>query len=228
MGSANTFDPSEAIRFEPGQTIVRRCVWLNGRITAVESQRVVSDDAGGVLGWTGNGSDAAVRTTLSGESIRKMPLDQRSAIPTLLSPRPWRDTSILTLTRTDAAHSVSWFFEPQGRFLGWYVNLEDPAKRWYGGLDTRDHALDIWVEPDRTWRWKDEDEFAERIDQPNHWTAEQAREIRAEGERVVPLIEAGLYPFDGVHTDFRPDPGWAPTTFPVHWDLPRPVRISRR
>jgi hypothetical protein len=227
MGSVNAFDPSAAIRFEPGQTILRRSVSANGRITAVETARVVSDEAGGVLAWTANGSDAATRTTLTGESIRKMPLAQRMAIPTMLSPRSWHGTSMLTLTQTDAAHSVWWFFDPAGRFLGWYVNLEAPAQRWYGGLDTRDHALDIWVEPDRTWRWKDEDEFAERTGQPDFWTYEQARDIRAEGERVVPLIEAGLYPFDGVHTEFRPDPQWEPTRFPVHWDLPRPRLIQR-
>ena len=29
------------------------------------------------------------------------------------------------------------------------------------GLETMDHALDVIVEPDGTWRWKDEDDFAE-------------------------------------------------------------------
>lgn len=221
------FDPSEAIRFEPGQTIVRRGVWDNGRISAVESARVISDDDRGVLAWTASGSDAAVRTTLAGESIRRMPLAQRMLIPTMLSPTRWRETSILTLTRTGTAHSVWWFFGAELEFLGWYVNLEAPAKRWYAGLDTRDHALDIWIEPDRTWTWKDEDEFAERTGAPHFWTAEQAELIRAEGERVIPLIEAERYPFDGIHTDFRPDPAWEPSRFGPDWDLPRPPLMRR-
>jgi hypothetical protein len=216
------FDPSEAIRFEPGQTIVRRSVWDNGRISAVESARVLSDTGDEVLAWTGSGSDAAVRTTLSGDSIRKMPLARRMAIPTMLTPQRWTSSNILTLTRAGAAHSVWWFFGADLAFRGWYVNLEAPSKRWYGGLDTRDHALDIWVDPDRTWRWKDEDEFAERAGEPHFWTAEQAELIRAEAERVIPFIEAGRYPFDGVHTDFRPDPGWPPSRFGPEWDLPRP------
>ena len=32
--------------------------------------------------------------------------------------------------------------------------------------------------------------------------------VRAEGERLVKLTEAGEFPFDGTMTDFRPDPGW--------------------
>jgi Protein of unknown function (DUF402) len=221
------FNPSDAIRFEPGQTIVRRNVYDSGRISAAESARVVSDDDRGLLAWTAAGSDAAVRTTLTGESVRKMPLAQRLAIPTMLSPTIWRSSQILTLTRKDTAHAVWWFFDSDLSFRGWYVNLEAPPKRWYGGIDTRDHALDIWVEPDRTWSWKDEDEFAERTGAVDFWTEEQAAQIRAEGERVITLIEAGLHPFDGAYTDFRPDPAWEPTRFGPEWDLPRPT-LTRR
>lgn len=216
------FDPSEAIRFTPGQSIVRRNVWDNGRISAVESARVVSDDERGLLTWTASGSDAAFRTTLTGESVRKMPLKQRLSLPTMLTPSQWGETSILALTQAGEAHSVWWFFAVDLAFTGWYVNLEAPAKRWYGGIDIRDHALDIWVNPDRTWRWKDEDEFAERTGVVNFWTEEEAAQIRAEGERVIAMIEAGHYPFDGVHTGFRPDPAWEPSRFGPEWDLPRP------
>lgn len=222
------FDPSEAIRFEPGQTIVRRSVWDNGRITGIEAARVISDDDSGLLTWTAAGSDCAVRTTLSGESIRKMPLAQRKLIPTMLSPQTWISTNFLCLTRAATAHSIWWFFDTDLSFAGWYVNLEAPPKRWYGGVDTRDQALDIWVEPDRTWNWKDEDEFAERTGEENFWTAVQAERIRAEGERVIPLIEAGLYPFDGIHTDFQPDPTWEPSRFRPEWDTPRPRLSDRR
>ena len=32
--------------------------------------------------------------------------------------------------------------------------------------------------------------------------------MRADGPRVVKLIEAGEFPFDGTWTDFVPDPSW--------------------
>jgi hypothetical protein len=208
------------VRFEPGQTILRRNIHKNGRIAAVESTRLVRDDEHGVLTWTAAGSQVMRRYTLSGELTRYMPIHQRSSIPTMLGPGEWRDTNVLVLTPPDVAHSIWWFFDTAGAFLGWYVNLESPATRWFGGLDTRDQALDIWVEPDRCWTWKDEDEFAERTGHPDYWTAEEATGIRAEGEKLTALIEAGVHPFDGSLTDFRPDKDWAPTTLPPHWDLP--------
>ncbi|HEY1486583.1 MAG TPA: DUF402 domain-containing protein, partial [Micromonosporaceae bacterium] len=68
--------------------------------------------------------------------------------------------------------------------------------------------------------WKDEDELAERIDHPSYWTRAEADVIRAAGERLIPTIEAGAYPFDGHLTDFRPTPSWPPTTLPPSWDKP--------
>ena len=208
------------MRFETGQTIVRRSIHKNGRIAAVESTRVVRDDDRGVLTWTAAGSQVMRRCTLSGELTRYMSIEQRTSIPTMLGPGEWRDTGVLVLTPPDVPHSIWWFFDRDGAFLGWYVNLETPAKRWFGGLDIRDQALDIWVEPDRSWEWKDEDEFAERIGHPDYWTAEEAAQIRAEGEQLTALIEAGAHPFDGSLIDFRPDSAWAPTTLTPHWDLP--------
>jgi hypothetical protein len=64
------------------------------------------------------------------------------------------------------------------------------------------------VAPDRTWVWKDEDEMAERIGWPHYFDQDGADRSRAEGERLIELVEAGEYPFDGTYTDFRPDPAW--------------------
>src|SRR5207237_5593572 len=88
------------------------------------------------------------------------------------------------------------------------------------GADTEDHALDVWVEPDRSWRWKDEDEFAERTGV--FWSSAEAERIRAEGVRVVAAAAAGAFPFDGTWCDFRPDPSWRPSELPAAgWDRPR-------
>jgi len=62
-------------------------------------------------------------------------------------------------------------------------------------------VLDVWVEPTGSWRWKDEDEFAAAI-QAGRFADGQAEMLRAEGERMIALAEAGTFPFDGSHTDF--------------------------
>ena len=43
----------------------------------------------------------------------------------------------------------------------WYVNLQAPIHRTSRGILVQDYALDIAVEPDMSWSWKDEDEFGE-------------------------------------------------------------------
>jgi len=211
----------EGDRFAVGQTVVRRCLLRDGRLVAVESGRVISDDERGLLLWVATGSTVVRRTTIDGASVRKMTLAQKMAVPTILSARPWDGGSVLILTPPDAAHSVWWFFSENGQFRRWYINLEAPAIRWRGGIDLQDHALDVWINRDRMWQWKDEDELADRTGHPSYWRADEVPAIWAEGKRVIALAEAGTYPFDGTWVDFIPDPDWTPTTLPSNWDMPR-------
>lgn len=201
--------------------MVRRCHWRDGRLVGVEAARVLADDERGLLLWVATGSTVVRRTTVDGISIRKMPLAQRATMATIPSGRLWEGGGVLILTPPGAAHSIWWFFTENGQFRGWYVNLEAPAVRWSGGIDLQDHALDVWINPDRSWQWKDEDEFAERIDHPSYWSADEVPAIWAEGKRVIAQAEAGVFPFDGTWVGFAPDPDWTPTTLPPDWDLPR-------
>jgi hypothetical protein len=137
----------------------------------------------------------------------------------------WNGPGVLEFTPPDAAHSVWWFRTPEGAFAGWYVNLEEPAARWddghLAGVDTVDQDLDIWVEPDRSWRWKDVEEFDERLAFPEYYWVSDGEAVWAEGRRVVKLIEAGEFPFDGTWCDFQPDPQWTvPAVLPGGWDRP--------
>lgn len=204
--------------FAPGRSIARRDVHLNGMIAAVQTTRVVRDDAEALLTWTAAGSDCMLRGTRDGVSIRKMSLAERDRTPSMLWPRHWEGRHVLIRTEPEADHSVWWFFDLEMRFEGWYVNLESPVRRWSAGIDILDHALDILVAPDRSWSLKDEDELAERIDHPAYWTAAEADRIRAAAERIIVDIEADRFPFDGRYTDFRPDPSWKPAALPPYWD----------
>lgn len=192
------------MQFDEGQTVVRRCVLRTKQISAVESGRVISDDQG-MLMWVGEGSAVMRRTTLDGSPVRKLPVREKLSMPTMLTPSRWHDGGVLILTPPDARYSVWWFFNVDGVFRGWYINLEEPIGRWHGGYDLQDHALDIWVYPDRSWQWKDEDEFADRTGHPSYWTEEEVPAIRAEGERLIAIAQRGCYPFDGSHIDFKPD-----------------------
>jgi hypothetical protein len=208
--------------------VLRRYIQSDGRIGLVHCGRVVSDDDRGLLMWMSRDSAVIHRTTLTGEPTRYLPPEQKLRAPTLLAPTVWRGAGVLMLTPHDTAHSVWWFFEDDMDFRGWYINLETTGRRWDGGHDCFDQALDILVTPERTWTWKDEDEFAERTGVPGFWDADQAQRIRDEGVTMIKRAEAGEFPFDGTWCDFAPDPQWQPTALPWWWDqVPQPTTALR-
>ncbi|MEU9671201.1 DUF402 domain-containing protein [Streptomyces bobili] len=204
--------------FAKGQTIVRRGLYPDGRIAYVQSGRVVADNKQGLRVWTAADSTTMRRVALDGTPTRPWPRYLAMSMPTLLAPATWEPYNTLMLTPPGARHSVWWSFDRKGGFVGWYVNLEEDAGRWQGGTDHIDHALDVLIDPDRqTWRWKDDDEFADLTGRPGFWDTTQAAHIRAEGERMVALAVAGQFPFDGTWCDFRPDPAWQPSALPPFW-----------
>ena len=205
-------------KFNYGDVILRRSR-RGDVVTWVQATRVVRDDAAGLLLWMPEGSGFGYRVDASGRQIREEPIDVVAQCT--LAAGTWRDTSVLIWNPAGAAHSLWWFFQAQ-HFTGWYVNLEIRGPRWgYGpcrGIDVADMGLDVVVSPDRSWRWKDEEDFAAFTDAPGYWTAEQAAGARAEGQRVIALVENGSFPFDGTHCDFAPDPTWPSPELSTGWD----------
>ncbi len=205
-------------RFSRGDTIVLRGLHQDGRLGTVDSVRVVSDDSRGLLTWTARGSQQIRRVSLTGLPTRTLPLAEKIRMPTTHALATATDRDVLWLTPPESPYAVGWGFTADEQFEGWYINLQSRARRWWGGLDFRDHALDVLIASDRSWRWKDEDEFAERTGHPMFWDEADASAIRTEGERLISLAEAASFPFDGTWCRFGPDPSWAPTELPWWWD----------
>lgn len=122
----------------------------------------------------------------------------------------------LMIAETGAAHSVYVTWDETGKLVGWYVNLEDPWRKTGVGFDTTDHLLDVWVDPDGSWRWKDEDHLAEALD-IGLFSAEQAKAMRIEGKEVIERIEGWAAPFDEGWDNWRPDPEWPLPSIPDGW-----------
>ncbi|HYN96164.1 MAG TPA: DUF402 domain-containing protein [Pilimelia sp.] len=212
------------MRWPPGRVVMHRNV-RHGRIGWARTARVVADDERGLALWIDRGSPVAHEVAHDGRGMRAMPFAEWVTLPYRLAEGVWAGPGVLKFAPAGAAHSVWWFRDDRGAFAGWYVNLEEPGVRWddggLAGIDIVDQDLDVWVPPDRAWRWKDEEEFAERLAMPEHyWVADEAA-VRAEGERVVKLVAAGEFPFDGTWCDFVPDLSWRPAgALPPGWDRP--------
>jgi hypothetical protein len=118
--------------------------------------RAVSTRDGPVL-WLAGGTPVKW-PGVSGRPVREVPLEDRYLKPRTTIHGPWRGDGVLILGQLGRAHSI-WLFWENWRFKGWYVQLEEPWRPSGFGFDTADHALDIWVASDGSWRWKDEHEL---------------------------------------------------------------------
>jgi hypothetical protein len=215
------------MRFAPGQLIVHRNV-RRDRIGWVRPARVVSDDERGLLLWIARGTPVASEVADDGRGMRAMPFAEWVTRSYRLNVTTWTGPPVLKFLPTGARHSVWWFRDDDGRFANWYVNLEEPGVRWddgvVAGVDIVDADLDVVVWPDLTWEWKDEEEFAERLAFPEHYWVDDEAAVRAEGERVIKLAEAGEFPFDGTWTDFALS--WPPpAALPDGWNRPPAPRF---
>jgi hypothetical protein len=167
----------------------------------------VAEDGGCVVLYVQPGAESMRPTT----SLRRGNLVSFDD-PWEHEPDIWRDNHALWLERVDEPYSLNLFWNGAWEFLGWYVQLQNPLRRSQVGFDTIDHLIDVWIEPDGSWAWKDEDELERAVDL-GLVRAEQAKAARATGERV--LAER---PWPTGWEDWRPDPHWRPPTLPDGWD----------
>ena len=117
----------------------------------------------------------------------------------------WTTHHVLVVVCPGDAFDIRLFWQEDWPFRGWYVNLQDPVRRVPTGFDTADHILDLAIGPDRAWAWKDEDELADAV-RIGRFSPREAAAVRATGERLIPRIEHGDWPFDDALTGWRPDP----------------------
>jgi Protein of unknown function (DUF402) len=132
--------------------------------------------------------------------------------------RTWHTHHLLRIVPLGAAHEVNLFWTADWSFVGWYVNLQQPARLHALGYDTFDQQLDIVVAPDRSWRWKDEEEFDDLVAY-NVLSGTEHAAVRSEGLRLVDAIERWDPPFSEGWEEWRPPDGWTHADLPVGWDV---------
>ena len=125
----------------------------------------------------------------------------------------WHRHHVLWLVRLGESHALGLFWDEDWRFTGWYVNLQAPTQLRGGRFDTNDLALDVWIEPDETWSWKDEDDLARAVEVGILDDA-AASALRAEGERVI-----AAKPWPTGWEGWRPRTAWEPLPLPEDWHV---------
>ena len=191
----------------PGDSVVLR-YWNRGRPVGAVPTRLVAADERPVL-WLAGGTPVTW-PSVRGRRVSDVPPAERYSVPWESMEQPWSGDGALVLGAPGRAHSI-WLFWADARFAGWYVNLEALWRPYALGFDTEDHELDIWVDSDGSWEWKDEDELDAAVE-AGVFTAAQAAAVRAEGERVL-----AEWPFPTGWEDWRADPSWPRPSLPDDW-----------
>lgn len=211
---------AEGVRWEPGETIVHHEVW-KGRVWAARPLTVVEDTDERLLLWIPHGTVRKVPMT---PPTRPDPGDRTQRVLDLLSRGDWAhvdhvwEVSSLWILRPDDWHAtwVSWL--PTGEHFGWYVNLQYPFRRTPGGIEAMDLMLDVVADPDLSWRFKDDDEFAELLNR-GIFDQDLGARVQAEADKVIGRIEAKSSPFDEPWPTWQAAEDWPRPVLPQEWDV---------
>jgi hypothetical protein len=132
--------------FAPGSVITVREV-LHGQVWLDFPEDVVSDDG-----------EVLATVQMDGSPMTHHPEHPFGPHP-WSNVEAWQGPTVLKLRRDGDWYSV-WKFFADGEFRFWYVNFEQPVARRPDGIDINDLQLDMVIEPDGSWRWKDVEHLA--------------------------------------------------------------------
>jgi protein associated with RNAse G/E len=130
----------------------------------------------------------------------------------------WRTNRLLFLLAPEKYYSIIYFWNgTTNEFRCYYINFQLPFRRSPLGIDTLDLELDLVIDPNFLYRWKDLDEYEQAIEAgiilPG-WVDE----IETAKLEVLDRLAKRQYPFDGSWLSWKPDPNWLPPKLAENWD----------
>lgn len=135
-----------------------------------------------------------------------------------LKPFTWHTNRLLFILEPEKFYSSILFWDHETHeFLCYYINFQLPFQRRDSAIDTLDLDLDIVVNPDFSYHWKDIDDYEKGIATGVILTT-WVNEIEAAKIEILNKLEKRSYPFDGSWLDWKPDPDSSLPTLPENWD----------
>ena len=129
----------------------------------------------------------------------------------------WQTNRILIFLEPEKYYSCFLFWDHQtGQFGCYYINFQLPYHRSHCGFDTLDLYLDIVIDPQYNWKWKDVDEYQAGIS-GGGIQDEWVKGIEQSQGEVFKRINKHRYPLDGSWLQWRPDPTWVSPQLPDGW-----------
>jgi hypothetical protein len=204
-------------KWEAGDSVVIRTIARSDGTVVTATPAIAIEDGAKLLA-------VFIPAGTVGKSNWVVPADQRVAAVASMPRsglRTHHDVDVREQVRLYLAgewFAVGLSFDDGGELKSWYGNLEAPFVRTPIGIDTRDFTLDVVAFPDGTWRWKDEAEFARRLEVGLDSSAHQER-VRSAGEEFVRRFEQRRWPFGAGWERWRPPNDWAARPLTPEWSL---------
>jgi predicted RNA-binding protein associated with RNAse of E/G family len=201
-----------------GEHILVRYFGSDGRQQMTLPMRVVEDRGDRTVAWLSAGSEITYWTTPEGRDPRSYPLNELFQQTLIAKRRRWIGPGVLRVLLQDVPYQIIHFWHDDGSFRGWYVNFEEPHQRHGTIFDSIDWHLDLWLPPDGTHEWKDEDE-ADAAVAAGVLRADELARARITGDGLL-ADPAALLKRVGEWRDFVPPIEWTPLELPNNWDHP--------
>ncbi len=207
--------------WNPGDAVALRAP-INGRIWLAQSVIVVKDSVQETIVLLTPGAECVYPDGWwrwkHGDSSRGTRWTDMKNDAWRLQPLTWQRNRILIFLTPSKFYSVQYFWHHDThQFNCYYINFQLPFRRSHCGFDSFDLELDIVVDHDFTWNWKDADMYREGIREgciEESW----ATEIAHAQDEVVAMIEERRYPLDNSWMDWRPSAQWPAPRLPGRWE----------
>ena len=207
--------------WQPGEVIVLRGVY-QGWIWYVQTSFVVKDSPEEVVLAVIPGAQCVgPEGYLNGKPGDKTGWDRWGELKQnepVLRQFTWQTNRFLFILEPEKYFATIYIWkDATDEFACYYVNFQVPFRRTDCGFDTFDLELDIIINPDGTWEWKDAEAYERGIASgiiSKNWVDE----IEAGKREVFERLANRQYPLDGSWLNWKPNSEWISPRLPDGWD----------
>lgn len=129
----------------------------------------------------------------------------------------WQTNRILIFLEPQQYYACFLFWDHDSdQFKGYYINFQLPYQRSHCGFDTLDLDLDIVIDPEFNWNWKDENLYEAGI-REGGIDARWVKAIKRSLPEVFDRLSKRGQPLNKSWLDWRPDIAWQPPSLPARW-----------
>lgn len=201
---------------DSGDIVLLRYRYRDGSLQGAMPMYTVEDTGSRVVAWLPSETQIMYWALPDGSDPRRIPLAERFHAPLTTAPRRWQGGGVLRIIPIAEPYQVIHFWNSDGQFTGWYVNLEAPKVRRGACLDTVDWHLDLWIDADGTPNWKDVDE-AEAAVAAGQLGPEELALARRQGGDIIASFPQWLDVIGDWRTFTAPE-HWGPLPLATGWD----------